>query len=79
MSAGDEASRKRRRSMSPDRGPPHHNMPPPPPRLPEKPEQYAVYRGSVATVGDFGVFVQLNGFPGKVEGLVHMQNLSKTR
>ncbi|KAK9841672.1 hypothetical protein WJX74_009878 [Apatococcus lobatus] len=79
MSAGGESPRKRRRSMSPDRGPPHHNMPPPPPRLPEKPEQYAVYRGSVATVGDFGVFVQLQGFPGKVEGLVHMQNLSKTR
>ncbi|KAK9857173.1 hypothetical protein WJX84_001063 [Apatococcus fuscideae] len=84
MSAGDRSPRKRRRrSMSPDRGhergPPHHKMPPPPPRLPEKPEQYAVYRGSVSSVGDFGVFVALQGFSGKTEGLVHMQNLSKTR
>lgn len=55
------------------------NLPPPPAKLPEKPEQYGVYRGQVANIIDLGCFVELAGFPSRQEGLVHLSNISKTR
>ena len=55
------------------------NLPPPPVKLPEKPEQYGVYRGQVANIIDLGCFVELHGFPSRQEGLVHVSNISKTR
>ena len=53
-------------------------MPPPAPTS-EKPEQYGVYRGKVANIIDLGCFVELLGFPGRHEGLVHLSNISKAR
>ena len=55
------------------------NLPPPPARLPDRPEQYGVYRGQVANIIDLGCFVELHGFPSRQEGLVHVSNISKTR
>lgn len=52
---------------------------PPPPDLPDSPEQYAVYRGRVTNVMDFGCFVELHGLRQRSEGLVHLANISKTR
>lgn len=68
--------RKRRRSESPER--PTRNAPPPQ-HMPDKPEQYACYRGRVTGIMDIGCFVELLGFPQKTEGLVHLSNMSKTR
>ncbi|KAK9814683.1 hypothetical protein WJX72_009734 [[Myrmecia] bisecta] len=84
-SASPERKRRRRsRSRSPGRyrrrsTSPAHNRPPPPAPLPDKPQQYGVYRGRVANVMDFGCFVELLGFRQKAEGLVHLANMSKTR
>mmetsp|Transcript_5529 Transcript_5529/g.10157 ORF Transcript_5529/g.10157 Transcript_5529/m.10157 type:complete len:1144 (-) Transcript_5529:51-3482(-) len=36
------------------------------------PEKYAIYDGTISKVMDFGAFVALEGFPGRVEGLVHV-------
>ncbi len=80
---------KRRRTVSPedrDRGRdggrdtrgPSGNRPPPAPLL-DKPERGGVYKGKVSGLMDFGCFVELQGFKGRVEGLVHITNLSKTR
>eukprot|EP00884_Botryococcus_braunii_P019060 jgi/Botrbrau1/5838/Bobra.0366s0019.1 len=79
--------RRRRRRMSPSRSPsprrtPPRNMPPPPPRpdpLGDKPELYKCYRGRVSGLMEFGCFVELLGFRGKTEGMVHSSNLSKAR
>eukprot|EP00951_Prasinocladus_malaysianus_P013913 scaffold105887_cov32-Prasinocladus_malaysianus.AAC.1 len=57
-----------------------HNPPPPPrDRLPDKPELYGCYRGRVSGMMDFGAFVELLGFPGKAEGLVHLSNMAVNR
>ena len=74
---------KRRRTVSPeergrDRRGPAGNRPPPAPLL-DKPEKDAVYKGKVSGLMDFGCFVELQGFCSRVEGLVHITNLSKTR
>lgn len=75
---------KRRRSSSPElsrakhREGPAGNRPPPAPLL-DKPEKGGVYQGKVSGIMDFGCFVELQGFRGRVEGLVHLTNLSKTR
>jgi ATP-dependent RNA helicase DHX8/PRP22 len=68
--------RDRRRSPGHDRS---RNLPPPPASLPEKPEQYGVYRGRVTNIMDFGCFVELHGLRQRTEGLVHLANISKTR
>eukprot|EP00466_Bigelowiella_natans_P020875 jgi/Bigna1/87142/estExt_fgenesh1_pg.C_170066 len=36
------------------------------------PEKYEIYDGTISKVMDFGAFVSLDGFPGRVEGLVHV-------
>eukprot|EP00954_Amorphochlora_amoebiformis_P019370 1332178-Amorphochlora_amoeboformis.AAC.2 len=36
------------------------------------PEKYGIYDGTISKVMDFGAFVSLDGFPGRVEGLVHV-------
>ena len=69
-------SRERRR-RSPEGA--ARNLPPPPPELPEKPEQFGVYRGRVTNIMDFGCFVELTGLRARAEGLVHLANISKTR
>ena len=70
--------RDRRRDPGRDRKGPSGNKPPPAP-LVDKPEKGAVYRGTVSNILDFGCFVELQGFKGRTEGLVHITNLSKTR
>lgn len=83
-SSRDRDSYKRRRSHSPDpsrarhREGPAGNRPPPAPLL-DKPEKGGVHQGKVSGIMDFGCFVELQGFRGRVEGLVHITNLSKTR
>ena len=80
---------KRRRTVSPedrDRGRyggrdgrgPAGNRPPPAPLL-DKPERGGVHKGRVSGLMDFGCFVELQGFKSRVEGLVHITNLPKTR
>eukprot|EP00891_Asterochloris_glomerata_P002796 jgi/Astpho2/2796/Aster-00965 len=84
----DDRGRKRRRSLSPDddrgyldkqdKGGPAANRPPPTPLL-DKAEQGKTYRGRVSGVMDFGAFVELLGFRGKAEGLVHVTNIARNR
>lgn len=42
-------------------------------------ELYGIYDGRVSKVMDFGVFVELDGFDDRKEGLVHVTNLSSQR
>lgn len=46
-----------------------------------EPEMYGVYRGRVSNVMDYGCFVELQGFGTRrrVEGLVHVSNISSTK
>ena len=76
-SSGTHRDRRRR---SPDERK-SRNLPPPPPRpsMPEKAEQYGVYRGRVTNVMDFGCFVEVQGIQQRCEGLVHLSNISKTK
>ena len=69
---------KRRRTVSPEERGPAGNRPPPAPLL-DKPEKDAIYKGRVSGVMDFGCFVELQGLRRRVEGLVHITNLSNTR
>ncbi|TKA33810.1 hypothetical protein B0A50_00647 [Salinomyces thailandicus] len=50
-----------------------------PPRLEldDVPEQYKIYDGRVTGVKDFGVFVNLHGVKGKVDGLVHISAMAE--
>eukprot|EP00898_Chlorokybus_atmophyticus_P004046 jgi/Chlat1/4642/Chrsp3S05597 len=77
-----DRDRGRRRSVSPE--PRSHNRggsgsPGPATRMPDEPELYAVYKGRVTSVQDFGCFVQLEGFREKREGLVHASQMSNKR
>ena len=49
-----------------------------PPTLLDDPEVYGIYQGRVAKVLDFGCFVELFGFRDRVEGLVHVSNISSS-
>jgi ATP-dependent RNA helicase DHX8/PRP22 len=40
-----------------------------------EPELYAIYSGRVSNIKDFGVFVELDGFRSKKEGLVYVGNM----
>ncbi|XP_024530072.1 probable pre-mRNA-splicing factor ATP-dependent RNA helicase DEAH5 [Selaginella moellendorffii] len=46
---------------------------------PEEPELYKIYKGRVARIMDFGCFVQLNGFWGRKEGLVHISQMASRK
>lgn len=50
-----------------------------PGRLDEKPVLYKIYPGKVANVKDFGAFVTLEGVMGRVEGMVHVGQISSAR
>ena len=50
---------------------------PPQPKLDDAPELYKVYDGRVTGVKDFGVFVNLLGVKGKVDGLVHVSAMAE--
>lgn len=45
----------------------------------DEPELYKVYKGRVTRVMDMGCFVQLDGFRGVVEGLVHVSKMANMR
>ena len=42
-------------------------------------EKGNIYEGVVTKVQDFGVFVQISGFKGRKEGLVHISNIREKR
>ena len=69
---GGRRRRRRRdsRSRSRERWRPEKRGRPGP--RPTAPEKYEIYDGTVSKIMDFGAFVQLDGFPGRVEGLVHI-------
>jgi ATP-dependent RNA helicase DHX8/PRP22 len=48
---------------------------PPEPELDEGPKLNKIYHGHVTGIKDFGVFVNLHGIRGKVDGLVHISRL----
>jgi len=50
--------------------------PPAPAALLEAPEVYGIYKGRVASVMEYGCFVELMGFKGKHEGLVHVSSIA---
>lgn len=52
---------------------------PPTPELDDEPVLYKVYDGKVTGVKDFGVFVNLQGVRGKVDGLVHVTQMAEGR
>lgn len=47
--------------------------------LPETPDVSAVYKGTVKNTARHGAYVELAGFRGRVEGMVHISNLSNRR
>ena len=69
---GGRRRRRRRdsRSRSRERWRPEKRGRPGP--RPTAPEKYEIYDGTVSKIMDFGAFVQLDGFPGRIEGLVHI-------
>ncbi|KAK5202175.1 DEAH-box ATP-dependent RNA helicase prp22 [Cryomyces antarcticus] len=67
----DRKSRRRRRSIDEDQF-----RRPPVPELDESPVLYKIYNGRVSGVKDFGVFVNLQGVMGKVDGLVHVSAIA---
>jgi predicted RNA-binding protein with RPS1 domain len=59
-------------------------LPPPParppaPQLDAAPQPYKVYRGRVSSTTRAGAFVELLGVAGKVDGMVHISNMSARR
>ncbi|KAL4525206.1 hypothetical protein Ndes2526A_g07284 [Nannochloris sp. 'desiccata'] len=83
---GRARSRSRGRSLGAgsDRGGNTHRGRSPPPQqqqqqLLDEPALYAIYKGRVSGAMDFGCFVELQGFRGRVEGLVHASNISATK
>jgi ATP-dependent RNA helicase DHX8/PRP22 len=68
----DRKSRHRQRSRSGDR---HRRAPTP--ELDDAPVLYKIYDGRVTGVKDFGVFVNLYGVRGKVDGLVHISAMAE--
>lgn len=45
------------------------------PLVPSEPEVYGIYNGRVTNILDFGCFVELEDFPTKKEGLVHVAQI----
>lgn len=50
---------------------------PPTPEIDDEPILYKIYDGKVTGVKDFGVFVNLHGVKGKVDGLVHVSQIAE--
>ncbi|RDB29374.1 Pre-mRNA-splicing factor ATP-dependent RNA helicase prp22 [Hypsizygus marmoreus] len=46
------------------------------PTMDEKPVLFKIYNGKVSGMKDFGAFVTLEGVAGRVEGMVHVSNIS---
>ena len=68
-----DRSDKKRRSRSPDRAGASGSSGSSSSRpRTDTPQVGAIYDGEVSRVMDFGAFVSLKGFPGRVEGLVHV-------
>ncbi|THX58361.1 pre-mRNA-splicing factor ATP-dependent RNA helicase PRP43, partial [Aureobasidium pullulans] len=70
----DRKSRHRQRSRSEDR---HRHRREPTPEMDDSPVLYKIYDGRVTGVKDFGVFVNLYGVRGKVDGLVHISAMAE--
>ncbi|TIA74975.1 pre-mRNA-splicing factor ATP-dependent RNA helicase PRP43 [Aureobasidium pullulans] len=70
----DRKSRRRQRSRSEDR---HRHRREPTPEMDDSPVLYKIYDGRVTGVKDFGVFVNLYGVRGKVDGLVHISAMAE--
>ncbi|KAK4947272.1 DEAH-box ATP-dependent RNA helicase prp22, partial [Elasticomyces elasticus] len=49
----------------------------PTPEIDDAPVQFKIYNGRVTGVKDFGVFVNLHGVKGKVDGLVHVSAMAQ--
>lgn len=50
---------------------------PPTPELDDEPVLFKVYKGKATGVKDFGIFVNLTGVRGKVDGLVHVSQMQE--
>lgn len=50
---------------------------PPTPEIDDEPVPFKIYNGRVTGVKDFGVFVNLQGVRGKVDGLVHVTQIQE--
>lgn len=80
--SGSSTSSKRKRSISPPavrrRNPDYaQSRPRGPPDA--APIVYKIYEGRVTSIKDFGAFVSLQGIQGRVDGLVHVGNISNVR
>ena len=51
-------------------------IPPPSTHRDSSPKLYSIYDGTVNSIKDFGVFVSLNGFKNRIDGLVHVSAIS---
>jgi ATP-dependent RNA helicase DHX8/PRP22 len=69
----DRTGRRRRRNSSSD----DEFRRAPAPELDDTPVLYKVYTGRVTGIKDFGVFVNLQGVRGKVDGLVHVSAMQE--
>ncbi|KAK4690090.1 ATP-dependent RNA helicase DHX8/PRP22, partial [Tremellales sp. Uapishka_1] len=49
------------------------------PIMDDKPVLYKIYNGSVSNVRDFGAFVSLEGVQGRIEGMVHVSQITGSR
>lgn len=69
----DRKSRRRRRSRSEE----DRFRRAPTPELDDAPVLYKIYDGRVTGVKDFGVFVNIHGVRGRVDGLVHVSAMAE--
>ncbi|KAJ9662404.1 DEAH-box ATP-dependent RNA helicase prp22 [Coniosporium apollinis] len=69
----ERKSRRRRKSIDED----EQFRRPPTPEIDDEPVLHKVYRGRVTGVKDFGVFVNLQGVKGRVDGLVHVSAMQE--
>ncbi|KAL1977388.1 hypothetical protein VTN31DRAFT_247 [Thermomyces dupontii] len=72
-----ETKRHDRRRSRRDRENNDYFRRPPTPEVDDQPVLYKIYDGRVTGVKDFGVFVNLQGVKGKVDGLVHVSAMQE--
>lgn len=72
-----DAKRHDRRRSRRDREDDDYFRRPPTPEVDDQPILYKIYDGRVTGVKDFGVFVNLHGVKGKVDGLVHVSAMQE--